>query len=279
MSTAPLPMHDLEHVVQWLSTALGLIAEPPHSGTWRNLFYQRIDRHPATSTRVIKVLADAQGRADRLQLCATSDNNHSVLFGIPEDLRLLTPIIEREIDALRGKRVCQSGEPAPPRIRPAHAADARLIAELHAQSWRIAYRGILRDAYLQGDILADRQALWQQRLVAPADNQLVLVAHEGNELIGLACAFGGHDTIWGTLLENLHVAPAHKRRGIGRALVHRVHEWSAQRHPGSGLHLWVLAPNTPAQRFYQRLGASAVEASVWAAPDGSRVDQHRYAWP
>ena len=49
-------------------------------------------------------------------------------------------------------------------FRQAEASDARVIAELHAQSWRNTYRGMLRDDYLDGDILYERVALWEKRL-------------------------------------------------------------------------------------------------------------------
>lgn len=31
---------------------------------------------------------------------------------------------------------------------------------MHAASWRDAYRGVLRDAYLDSEVIADRNAVW-----------------------------------------------------------------------------------------------------------------------
>jgi len=45
------------------------------------------------------------------------------------------------------------------KIRFARLEDAQAIAELHAESWRYAYRGALSDEYLSGDIIADRLKL------------------------------------------------------------------------------------------------------------------------
>ena len=164
------------------------------------------------------------------------------------------------------------------RIRTAHARDAQSIAKLHATSWRTAYRGMLSDAYLDGDILADRQALWAERFAEPKANQHVVVAEARGELAGFACAFGEHDPQWGTLLENLHVAPTLKRTGIGSLLVQEVARWSLGYQPNSSMHLWVLQTNAIAQAFYTKKGAIAVERSTWLAPDGSNVPQLRYAW-
>lgn len=165
------------------------------------------------------------------------------------------------------------------KIRQALSSDLESIAQLHTQSWRSAYRGMLSDAYLDGDLLADRRALWGARLAQPAANQYVVVAEIDSAVVGLACAFGDHDERWGSLLENLHVSQAHRGLGLGAQLVAHVAGWCARTQSSTGLHLWVLAPNVAAQGFYTRLGASPVEESAWDAPDGNRVAELRFAWP
>jgi GNAT superfamily N-acetyltransferase len=164
-------------------------------------------------------------------------------------------------------------------FRTALADDAVAIAELHAASWRTAYRGMLSDAYLDGDIAMERQALWVGRLCDPVVNQHVLLAEDDDgQLLGFACAYGQHEARWGTLLENLHVRPGMKRTGVGRALLQATARWSHATYPGAALHLWVLQPNADAQAFYQALGGEAVEAAHWDTPDGRRIPQWRYAW-
>lgn len=164
------------------------------------------------------------------------------------------------------------------RIRLAHARDATGIASLHARSWRVAYRGMLSDAYLDGPVEAERAQLWHNRFAQPAPNQYVVVAEAAEQIVGFACAYGAEDPTWGTLLENLHVAQEHKRRGIGAGLVAQVASWSAQTHPEASLHLWVLKPNLPAQNFYQVLGAEHIESAVWHPPEGGPVPQIRLVW-
>jgi hypothetical protein len=58
------------------------------------------------------------------------------------------------------------------RSRHASIDDTAAIAVLHAESWRIAYRGALQDEFLDGDVFADRETQWAQRLSAPPENQL-----------------------------------------------------------------------------------------------------------
>lgn len=164
------------------------------------------------------------------------------------------------------------------RIRAAGLSDCLPIAELHAASWRLAYRGALSDEYLAGDIVADRLQLWRARLSAPVAHQHVLVAEQDERMIGFACAFGGHSARWGSLLDNLHVAQASQRRGAGRLLLHRMAACCASLHADAGLHLWVLQSNANAQDFYARHGATNEGTDVWPAPGGTQVPRFRFSW-
>lgn len=103
------------------------------------------------------------------------------------------------------------------------------VATLHAESWRAHYRGAYRDEYLDGDVVQDRIRVWKERLSTPAPNQFVVLAEEDDDLIGFACAYGGHDESWGSLLDNIHVRPEHQRRGVGAALLAEVAAWCLAR--------------------------------------------------
>lgn len=163
-------------------------------------------------------------------------------------------------------------------VRVAAYSDAASIAHLHASSWRIAYRGVLTDAYLDGDVVAERTALWEARLGNAAVNQYVVVAETNRAVVGFACAYGAEDPDWGTLLDNLHVAHAHKGAGVGSRLMAHTAAWCASAHPATGMYLWVLEPNSPARRFYERLGAVEMGRDTWSSPDGGSVQKIRYTW-
>ncbi len=81
----------------------------------------------------------------------------------------------------------------------------------------------------------------------PAPNQFVVLAEEDDDLIGFACAYGGQDETWGSLLDNIHVRPEHQRRCVGAALVAEVAAWCRANYAGCDLYLWVLEQNRPAQ--------------------------------
>ena len=164
------------------------------------------------------------------------------------------------------------------RFREANQSDEETIASLHAASWRTAYRGALSDAYLDGPIDAERTEVWRSRFVKPVKNQFVSVAESKQQMIGFVCAYGGHDEKWGTFLDNLHVAPQHKRRGVGARLMGEIARWSDREYPGQGVYLWVLQSNLTAQRFYERMGGENAGSDMWSPPDGNALPKIRYAW-
>jgi GNAT superfamily N-acetyltransferase len=164
-------------------------------------------------------------------------------------------------------------------IRAADLADAGAIAQLHAHSWQSAYRGILSDEFLQGPLHENRRVLWHTRLSdTDRADQFILVDEEGGALRGFACAFLEADPEWGCLLDNLHVVPDLKGRGLGGQLMTAVAQRVLISNPDSGLHLWAYEQNLAARRFYERLGGIISERHAEIAPDGTEVNAVRYFW-
>src|SRR4030088_56815 len=90
------------------------------------------------------------------------------------------------------------------RCRRADTSDVATVAELHAESWRRHYRGAYSDSYLDGDVNADRLALWTERLCRPDSTRVTLIAEDAGRLVGFAHVILDEDPVWGALLDNLH---------------------------------------------------------------------------
>jgi GNAT superfamily N-acetyltransferase len=162
--------------------------------------------------------------------------------------------------------------------RSAHPSDAIAIATLHAESWRSAYRGILRDDFLDGPVLEDRCRLWTTRLADPPDTQFVRLIEQGGALRAFVCTLLDVDSEWGALLDNLHVSPSFKGHGLGRRLLGESAAWVLQHRPESRLHLWVFELNRAACGFYEHAGGELTTRTVHQAPDGSQVRAVCYGW-
>ena len=166
------------------------------------------------------------------------------------------------------------------RYREATAHDAGAIATLHADSWRRHYRGAYRDAYLDGDILTDRQEVWTTRLTPPTLNQYTVCADANGDIIGFAHTIFDHDPRWGALLDNLHVRSDVKGHGIGTRLLSEAASELIRSRPSESLYLWVLDQNEAAQLFYDARGGNRVESTLRGPfPGGGRAIGHRYFWP
>jgi ribosomal protein S18 acetylase RimI-like enzyme len=168
-------------------------------------------------------------------------------------------------------------------FRPATVADAETIAKLHAENWRRHYRGAYSDEFLDGDVLADRLAVWTARLSEPDRRRCTILAVDGG-VVGFANTLLDEDPTWGALLDNLHVADQHRRRGIGSRLLALTAKAVIAQRKTAGLHLWVLEQNVDAQAFYESLGGRRQGREPVTAPGGiaSRIvgspAKLRYAW-
>jgi len=162
--------------------------------------------------------------------------------------------------------------------RLAQPSDAQAIADLHAQSWRENYRGSFHDAFLDGDLPGERVRVWRERLDHPPANQLVQLAVESTTLAGFVCAYGAHDLRWGSLIDNLHVARAFKRNGIGSVLMRQAGAWLGPRYGALAVYLLVLEPNAAARRFYERMGGENAGVSTMETHGGAMVRSCRYIW-
>ncbi|MCV2421556.1 GNAT family N-acetyltransferase [Paucibacter sp. DJ2R-2] len=132
-------------------------------------------------------------------------------------------------------------------IRPEDLAD---VAALHRESWRSAYRGIFSDAFLDSErVVETRLALWTRRLISePSPGSFGYIARDpSGEALGFTFAFPAFDAQWGSLLDNLHVRPDQKGRGIGRQLLLALSERCAGEWAELGLYLWVFEANTAAR--------------------------------
>jgi ribosomal protein S18 acetylase RimI-like enzyme len=134
----------------------------------------------------------------------------------------------------------------------------REIDELHAG---------LAPAYFRPAMRADRE--WRERLAEP--DAAIFVAERDGAVVGFAAARvyetppdPGMVQLRRGHLEMLIVDMAHRRRGLGQALMEAVTDW-ARRQRAAELVLTVWEGNREAEAFYERLGYTVL-SRVLRAP-------------
>jgi ribosomal protein S18 acetylase RimI-like enzyme len=169
-------------------------------------------------------------------------------------------------------------------FRSAGVDDADRIAALHADSWQRFYRGAYADSFLDGDVVANRRAVWSERLASPAGSETV-VAEQDDRLVGFVHVRFDADPKWGSLVDNLHVAHDQHRSGLGSRLLGLAARAVLERAGGDGMYLWVLQQNLAAQGFYRACGGTCVEAAAVSPPGGDPTRLNgsplmlRMVWP
>lgn len=157
--------------------------------------------------------------------------------------------------------------------------DADALADLHTRSRQSAYRGLYGDAYLDGELFTVSRETWRARFADhdPA-RDLILAAREHGVPVALAYASFRLKPELGALLDNLHVAPERKGRGLGGRLLAGVARWLVEEHAGAPLHIEVYAPNAKALGFYESRGGTEIARYAEAVPGGRVVEVVRYRW-
>jgi chorismate mutase/GNAT superfamily N-acetyltransferase len=141
-------------------------------------------------------------------------------------------------------------------LRPAEESDAAAVASIHLAARREA-------AMPPGVHSEDAVRQW---LGARLQVDEVWVAELGGAPVGYARM----TPVW---LDDLYVAPAHARRGVGSALLDLVKARRAE-----GFCLWVFETNQPARAFYRHHGLVELERTDGSANEEQAPDL-RLAWP
>ena len=164
-----------------------------------------------------------------------------------------------------------------PILRSATKDDAIMIANLHASSWRIAYRGLLSDEYLDNDLAGERIAYWSGKMTTLTESEFILLAmNQAGDIEGFIAVMDEPESGYVALVDNLHVRPDLKGRGIGKVLM----QAAARRLLGSGrsnYYLWVLNGNEPAARFYESIGGIPEDERT-VHFGGKDVKATRFGW-
>ncbi len=168
-------------------------------------------------------------------------------------------------------------------IRRASLSDARGIAEVHVETWRSTYAGILPDHVMVNMTVEGKASAWRASIAQQGPREAVLTARvsqtgDGGDIVGFASCGpqGGSRVTDRGEVHTLYVLPDWQEQGIGRALLCGCFRVLRAAGMKSAL-VWVLTDN-PSRFFYQAMGGKPVatrDEPLW----GTIVRQMAYHWP
>jgi GNAT superfamily N-acetyltransferase len=147
---------------------------------------------------------------------------------------------------------------SPVEIRSALASDIPAIAKAHLESSKIAYRGILHPAVLDGLSPEGRIALWETRFAGIGPRARLWIQCIGSEVIGFALSDAVDDGRAAPSvceLKSFYLSPHRWGAGLGASLLAHVVADFKDRDFHSMI-LWTIRLNARARQFYERKGFS-----------------------
>ena len=146
-------------------------------------------------------------------------------------------------------------------VRVAERRDIPDLIRIHVDAWRVAYRGVIDDGYLDSSLLEDqRTTMWnawgwserpgQQVLVGEVDGRVVGFGFVGPERAEPEGTFTGHGEVYA-----FYFHPDAWGSGAATPMMHRCHD-HLRSEGFSHAVLWVLRDNPRARRFYEKMGWS-----------------------
>lgn len=138
------------------------------------------------------------------------------------------------------------------RVRLARPEDCTAIANVHVESWRQTYRGMMaHDVLDDTEFPRRREQMWNAVLTDPqyADRTTAVAEHDGH-IVGIAMSgpSSDDDAKWIRQLNVLYLLNEHQGTSVAARLLAAVLD------DASPVALWVADPNPRAQAFYRKVG-------------------------
>ncbi len=164
-------------------------------------------------------------------------------------------------------------------MRAATYRDIPAIAQIHVDTWRSTYAGIVPDEVLANLSYEQRSQSWHRVFDSAEETGgfTLLAENESGQIFGFAD--GGRErtgnlTYWGEL-NALYILKSQQQQGIGQKLVGQVARRLSQMEIHSML-TWVLEAN-PACDFYTALGGQKVQQKEIVI-GSSKLTEVAYGW-
>ena len=161
-------------------------------------------------------------------------------------------------------------------IRKANLEDAQGIANVHVDTWRTTYEGIIPTKFLNELAYDERKKSWENNIMR-AENVVFVVENEDGQIIGFADTSRRENNLeLNTIdLTSLYLLEAYQGNGIGKLLMKALFE-HYKNQGYDKVYVDVLADNKT-RYFYEYFGAKVVK-NITIKIGGKILDETIYVW-
>lgn len=155
----------------------------------------------------------------------------------------------------------------------AETDDLYAVSRIYEESWKVAYRGIMPDAYLQALVPGRWVPLLQQ------ERRSTLLVLDGGKMVGTASYGPSRWKKWPDYGEifSIYLLPTYTGQGYGTALLQTVLA-QLTRASYQDILLWVLESNEAARRFYETFGFRTNGKYIQEVFGGKVLKEVQYCW-
>ncbi|MDN3362790.1 GNAT family N-acetyltransferase [Priestia megaterium] len=146
------------------------------------------------------------------------------------------------------------------------------VARLYVDSWRITYKGLVPDAYLNSLSYKQSAEKWSFFLIEPS-HFILLAIDEREKIVGFSA---GKPHLSGAEIYALYVCKEVQNQGVGHLLFfHSVKEFTDQHY--TSMIIWAMKKNKKAVQFYKKLGGKKILNRTSQFGE-TKVEDEAYGW-
>lgn len=164
-------------------------------------------------------------------------------------------------------------------MREARAGDCQRIAEIHVESWRNTYRGIMPDSFLDAMSTSRSRIGWDLALAETGDNKKIFVSEdEAGRITGFARFGPGRDPAMPFPGEIYAIYVDLPARGFGAGTeLLKACARAASLSGWNGMYLWAATANAYARFYLKNGGSRHTEKTQKVA--GTEIALTSFCWP
>lgn len=162
-------------------------------------------------------------------------------------------------------------------VRMAKPGDEYAIAEVHVESWKTTYQGIVDENYLQTLSKSSRAEMWKGAIARGFRDSCLFVALIEGKIVGYASGGPERTKKYGidTELYAIYLLKEIQGRGIGKKLIQEVARFLKEKDHSSML-VWVLTEN-PCKHFYLSFSPEKLDTEQIKIGENS-YEETAYVW-